>query len=117
MQDVLPWLGRGGGDQRRMKRGLAVVQVTLVPIHVVGVQVNRVGIRRRTITAAPAHDVPGAGSEEVLPAAPRRRPLRLADLQHRGRRELLPRGPPDDLQFALAIHLDRIMAGEAIWPR
>ena len=35
--------------------------------HVVGVQVNRVGIRRHTIPAAPAHDVPGAGSEEVLP--------------------------------------------------
>src|ERR1700732_5068014 len=28
MQDVLPWLGRGGGNQRRMKGGLAVVQVT-----------------------------------------------------------------------------------------
>src|ERR1700720_3520942 len=63
MQDMLPWLGRGGGNQRRMKRGLAVVQVALRQDadHVVGVQVNRVGIRRRTITAAPAHDVPAPG--------------------------------------------------------
>jgi hypothetical protein len=52
-----------------MKRGLAVVQVALRQDadHVVGVQVNRVAIRRRTITAARAHDLPGARSEEVLP--------------------------------------------------
>ena len=110
MQDMLPWLGRGGGNQRRMKRGLAVVQVTLRQDadHVVGVQVNRVGIRRRTITAAPAHDVPGAGSEEVLPRhrGEGRLDLRISDTG--SRRDLLRIGPPDDLQFALAIHLDRI---------
>ena len=110
MQDMLPWLGRGGGNQRRMKRGLAVVQVTLRQDadHVVGVQVNRVGIRRRTITAAPAHDVPGAGSEEVLPRhrGEGRLDLRISDAG--GRRDLLRIGPPDDLQFALAIHLGRI---------
>src|SRR6202049_4712747 len=107
---MLPWLGRGGGNQRRMKRGLAVVQVTLRQDadHAVGVQVNRVGIRRRTITAAPAHDVPGAGSEEVLPRhrGEGRLDLRISDAG--GRRDLLPIGPPDDLQFALAIHLGRI---------
>src|SRR6202045_3840153 len=76
--------------------------------HVVGVQVNRVDIRRRTITAAPAHDVPGAGSEEVLPRhrGEGRLDLRISDAG--GRRDLLPIGPPDDLQFALAIHLGRI---------
>src|ERR1700731_2864353 len=108
MQDMLPWLERGGGNQRRMKRGLAVVQVTLRQDadHVVGVQVNRIGIRRRTITAAPAHDVPGAGSEEVLP---RHRGEGRLDLRiSGGRRDLLRIGPPDDLQFALAIHLGRI---------
>jgi len=93
-----------------MKRGLAVVQVTLRQDadHVVGVQVNRVGIRRRTITAAPAHDVPGAGSEEVLPRhrGEGRLDLRISDAGCR--RDLLRIGPPDDLQFALAIHLDRI---------
>jgi hypothetical protein len=54
MYDMVPRLRRGGGDQRRMKRGLAVVQVALRQDadHVVGVQVNRVGIRRRAITAA-----------------------------------------------------------------
>src|ERR1700749_1661684 len=93
-----------------MKRRLAVVQVALRqdPDHVVGVQVNRVGIRRRTITAAPAHDVPGAGSEEVLPRhrGEGRLDLRISDTGRR--RDLLRIGPPDDLQFALAIHLDRI---------
>jgi hypothetical protein len=93
-----------------MKRGLAVVQVTLRQDadHVVGVQVNRVGIRRRTITAAPAHDVPGAGSEEVLPRhrGEGRLDLRISDAG--GRRDLLRIDPPDDLQFALAIHLGRI---------
>src|ERR1700730_12763327 len=110
MQDMLPWLERGGGNQRRMKRGLAVVQVTLRQDadHVVGVQVNRVGIRRRTITAAPAHDVPGAGSEEVLPShrGEGRLDSRISDAG--GRRDLLRIGPPDDLRFALAIHLGRI---------
>src|SRR6202030_3653626 len=119
MQDMLPWLGRGGGNQRRMKRGLAVVQVTLRQDaeHVVGVQVNRVGIRRRTIPAAPAHDVPGAGSEEVLPRhrGEGRLELRISDADDR--RDLLPIGPPDDLQFALAIFALRLLAGEAIWPR
>ena len=93
-----------------MKRGLAVVQVALRQDadHVVGVQVNRVGIRRRTITAAAAHDVPGAGSEEVLPRhrGEGRLDLRISDAG--GRRDLLRIGPPDDLQFALAIHLGRI---------
>jgi hypothetical protein len=58
---MLPRLRRGGDDQRRMKRGLAAVQVALRQDadHVVGVQVNRVGIRRRAITAAPAHDLHG----------------------------------------------------------
>ena len=43
MYDMLPRLRRGGGDQRRMKRGLAVVQVALRQDadHVIGVQVNR----------------------------------------------------------------------------
>ena len=93
-----------------MKRGLTVVQVRLRQDadHVVGVQVNRVGIRRRTITAAPAHDVPGAGSEEVLPRhrGEGRLDLRISDAGCR--RDLLRIGPPDDLQFALAIHLGRI---------
>src|SRR6202048_4634889 len=110
MQDMLPWLGRGGGNQRRMPRGLAVVQVTprRDADHVVGVQVNRIGIRRRTITAAPAHDVPGAGAEEV---PPRHRGAARLDWRISaagGRRDLLRIGPPDDLQFALAIHLGRI---------
>jgi hypothetical protein len=69
MYDVLPRLRRGGHDQRRMKRGLAVVQVALRQDadHVVGVQVNRVEIRRRAITAAPTRDLPRPGPEEVFP--------------------------------------------------
>jgi hypothetical protein len=69
MHDMLPRLRRGGGDQRRMKRGLAVVQVALRQDadHVVGVQVNRVGIRRRAITATPAHDLPRPGPQKVFP--------------------------------------------------
>src|ERR1700757_2218741 len=49
MQDMLPWLGRGGGNQRRIKRGLAVVQVTLRQDadHVGGVQDKWVGNPRR----------------------------------------------------------------------
>src|SRR6202040_2734771 len=58
--------------------------------------------------SAPAHDVPGAGSEEVLPRhrGEGRLDLRISDPG--GRRDLLRIGPPDDLQFALAIHLGRI---------
>ena len=29
MQDMLPWLGRGGGNQRRMKRGLPLFRLRL----------------------------------------------------------------------------------------
>ena len=52
--------------------------------------------------------MPGAGSEEVLPRhrGEGRLDLRISDAG--GRRDLLPIGPPDDLQFALAIHLGRI---------
>jgi hypothetical protein len=69
MYDMLSRLRRRGGDQRRMKRGLAVVQIALRhdADRLVGVQVNRVGIRRRAITAAPAHDLPRPGPEEVFP--------------------------------------------------
>ena len=51
--------------------------------------------------------LPGAGSEEVLPRdrGEGRLDLRISDAG--GRRDLLPIGPPDDLQFALAIHLGR----------
>jgi hypothetical protein len=66
---MFPRLRRRGGDQRRMKRGLAVVQIALRhdADRLVGVQVNRVGIRRRAITAAPAHDLPRPGPEKVFP--------------------------------------------------
>jgi len=108
-------LRRGSGDQRRMKRGLAIVQVALRhdADHVIGVQVNRVGARRGTITAAPAHDLPGARSEKVLPCNRGEGGLdpRISDAG--GRRDLLRIGPPDDLQFALAIHLGR-SGGELI---
>jgi hypothetical protein len=79
---MLPRLRRGGHDQRRMKRGLAVVQVALRQDadHVVGLQVNRVEIRRRAITAAPAHDLPRPGPQEVFP-------------RHRGEGRLDPRVP------------------------
>jgi hypothetical protein len=52
--------------------------------------------------------LPGAGSEEVLPRhrGEGRLDLRISDAG--GRRDLLPIGPPDDLQFALAIHLGRV---------
>ena len=85
MYDMLPRLRRGGVDQRRMKRGLAVAQVALRQDadHVVGVQVNRVGIRRRATTAAPAHDP------------------RVPDAT--GCHDLLRKGAPDDFQFGLAI--------------
>src|SRR6202035_3094383 len=69
------------------------------------------------ITAAPAHDVPGAGSEEVLPRHRGEGRLDLWISDAGGRRDLLPIGPPDDLQFALAIPSWPHMAGEAIWPR
>ena len=36
MHDMLPRLRRGGGNQRRMKRGLAVVQVTPSWPHMAG---------------------------------------------------------------------------------
>ena len=57
------------GDRRRIKRGLAVVQVALRQDadHVIGVQVNWVGIRRCAIAAAPAHNLPRPGPEEVFP--------------------------------------------------
>ena len=70
------------GDRRRIKRGLAVVQVALRQDadQVIGVQVNRVGIRRCAIAAAPAHNLPRPGPEEVFP-------------RHRGEGRLDPRVP------------------------
>jgi hypothetical protein len=107
MYDMLPRLRRGGGDQRRMKRGLAVVQVALRQDadHVIGVQVNRVRIRRRAITAAPAHNLPRPGPEEVFPRhrGEGRLDPRVPDAT--GCHDLLCKGAPDDFQFGLAIHL------------
>ena len=90
-----------------MKRGLAIVQVALRhdADHVIGVQVNRVGTRRRAITAAPAHNLPGPRSEIVLPRNRDEGGLDPRSSDAGSRRDLLRIGPPDDLQFALAIHL------------
>ena len=108
--DVLLRLRRGSGNRRRMKRGLAIVQVALrhEADHVIGVQLNRVRVRRGTITAAPAHDLPGSRSEKVLPCNRGEGGLdpRISDAA--GRRDLPRIGPPDDLQFVLAIRLGRI---------
>ena len=107
MDDMLPRLRRGGDDQRRMKRRLAVVQVALRQDadHVVAVQLNRVGIRRSAITAAPAHDLPGPGPEEVFPRHRGEGCLdpRVADAT--GCHNLLRKGASDNFQFGLAIHL------------
>jgi len=112
---MLPRLRRGGGDQRRMKRGLAVVQVALRQDadHVIGVQVNRVRIRRRAITAAPAHNLPRPGPEEVFPRhrGEGRLDPRVPDAT--GCHDLLCKGAPDDFQFGLAIHLG-CMEGEPV---
>ena len=115
MYDMFFRLRRSGGDQRRVKRGLAVVKVALRQDadHVVGVQVNRVGIRRRAITAAPAHDLPRPGPEEVFPRhrGEGRLDPRVPDAT--GCHDLLRKGAPDDFQFGLVIHLG-CMAGEPI---
>ena len=115
MYDMLPRLRRGGRDQRRMKRGLAVVQVALRQDadHVVGVQVNRVGIRRRAITATPAHDLPRPGPQKVFPRdhGEGRLDPRVPDAT--GCHDLLCKGAPDDFQFGLAIHLGCV-AGEPV---
>jgi hypothetical protein len=98
MYDMLPRRRRGGGDQRRMKRGLAVVQVALRQDadHVIGVQVNRVRIRRRAITAAPAHNLPRPGPEEVFPRHRGEGRLDPKVPDATGCHDLLCKGAPDD---------------------
>ena len=81
--------------------------------HVIGVQVNRVGIRRCAIAAAPAHNLPRPGPEEVFPRhrGEGRLDPRVPDAT--GCYDLLCKGAPDDFQFGLAIHLG-CMAGEPV---
>jgi hypothetical protein len=102
-----------------MKRGLAVVQIALRhdADRLVGVQVNRVGIRRRAITAAPAHDLPRPGPEKVFPPTAAKAASTRGFLTPPAAVTCFAKASRMIFQFGLAIHLGLHMAGEPVGPR
>jgi len=111
MYGVVPLLQLGVGEQFRVQRRLAVVEMPLWQDrdHVVEVKVSRIGARRRDIVALPlplpSEDRPRSGAKEILAAhfGKRRLDPRVRDP---GRGQYLSRiSTAHQAQFRFPIHL------------
>ena len=93
-----------------MQRGLAVVEPPFRQNadQVIGVEINRIRIRRGHIVAAaePADDLPWRRTEKVFPARRTERCAQAVVVDHCGRQDLPRIRRANDVEFALPVHRD-----------
>lgn len=109
MDNMIAGFRCGRSDQRRKKRWLAVIEVTLWENtdQDIVIQIGRVGIRGRDIAPTPAQDRPWPAAEKGLAGHCGKSIFQSAILYARGRDDLLGVSTPYDAEPAIAIHVSQ----------